>query len=261
MTESQSNDPTYPLMPAADDDRWQSATIRARRQKSSTLRSLPHLRLSRSLSHVFAGDTVEVIREVRFEEWIAAKVGYQLGWLNTLDVDFVIMRPINTPDEAPRRLQRDPEMETKPFIATIPDEIDEPTSTAPTTPPEDPASKKPTRPFVELRDDDLYNDFVNDDDDTLPAWMQDITEEPTEEVQPILNADDDIPRDDLAETLQSEIATRIRPPARPRQSAATNTEDEAEVRLTSSEVNRLIRYLKGIADTLAAARERSRRGD
>jgi hypothetical protein len=40
---------------------------------------------------VYSGDVVSIMRQTRYGDWIAAKVGYKLGWLNYRHIDFMLM--------------------------------------------------------------------------------------------------------------------------------------------------------------------------
>jgi hypothetical protein len=83
--------PGYPMLPHWNDARWETATVRPKTRHMTELRNLPREKVSASLLLVYSGDVVSIMREMRYGDWIAAKVGYKLGWLNYRHVDFMLM--------------------------------------------------------------------------------------------------------------------------------------------------------------------------
>jgi len=60
------------------------------------LRMLPDEGYGEIVLHVYTGDIVSVVRDLRFDYWIAAKVGYKIGWLNIYHVNFTLTKVLNT---------------------------------------------------------------------------------------------------------------------------------------------------------------------
>lgn len=91
----------YPPLPGTDDPRWRYATVMARDELSTELLSQPHDRHSDALWLVHRGDMVWIMREVRHRQYVAAKVGYHIGWLNIVHVKPKLIAP--TEDDIPAR--------------------------------------------------------------------------------------------------------------------------------------------------------------
>ena len=79
------------MLPRWDDPRWESAAVRPKTRHMSELRTMPREGMSAALMLVYAGDMVSIMRGAYYGEWIAAKVGYKIGWINRRDVDFMLM--------------------------------------------------------------------------------------------------------------------------------------------------------------------------
>lgn len=62
--------------------------VNERSRHSAELCSLPRLKANHPLLTVYAGDRIELIPHVRYGVWSAAKVEQQVGWLNTIHLDF-----------------------------------------------------------------------------------------------------------------------------------------------------------------------------
>lgn len=88
-TEDDSGGGTYPELPLFGDPRWLEAAVAPRKQRSTQLRPAPRTMMSTGQATVFAGDIVHIMPDVVHEDWVAARVGRKLGWLNTDDVEFV----------------------------------------------------------------------------------------------------------------------------------------------------------------------------
>lgn len=89
------DDRTYPKLPKTNDPRWRQATVRPRRQRTSDLRTIPGEDLGSTVQTVYTGDVISIIRAVSYESWIAAKVGYRVGWLNSHDLDLALTKILN----------------------------------------------------------------------------------------------------------------------------------------------------------------------
>lgn len=81
--------PGYPILPSTNDTRWQPMVTHARSREESILGSLPRLKSNFPIATVHAGDVVYLMPQVRYGVWVAAKVDYNTGWLNTLHFDFM----------------------------------------------------------------------------------------------------------------------------------------------------------------------------
>ncbi len=167
--------PGYPPLPRIHDRRWQPMIVNERSRHSAELCSLPRLKANHPLLTVYVGDCIEIIQQVRYGVWIAAKVEQQVGWLNTIHLDFV------------------------PVQEEAADEND-------------------------------------DDEDTV-----------------------------VAHEVSSEFMSRMREigvfedkNTVPKRAVTDDDDDEDDIMLTKGEVNRIIGYLKGIANTLKRARDRSK---
>jgi hypothetical protein len=258
MNDSSSNpppSPLYPKLPDPDDPRWQQAVVRARHKRSTELRTLPHHRLSSALLTVHAGDSVSIISEIRSGAWIMAKVGYKVGWLNTDDVDFATTQSMSgasgqTFTARPRDPQPTTEKQTEPLEEPTPatekqtEPLEEPTAPAPTT-------EKQTEPLSPPPADE------DEEPETPTGKYDDQIDEPITEKNLKPLASKPPPSAPAPPPAQPEPPEPARQPAR--SPGVETDDDQTEVRLTVNEINRIIRYLKGISDTLKEARDRTRR--
>lgn len=87
--------PGYPLLPRLDDGRWRQAIVRPKRQDYTEVRDLPRQKAN-LITTVYNGDTIAIILEVRYQHWVAARVGYKVGWLNSANIDLTMPRWLNT---------------------------------------------------------------------------------------------------------------------------------------------------------------------
>lgn len=102
MAESIQYNSGVPSLPDFNDPSWTHTTIRAREFPCTDLRTTPTSEANNSILTVYAGDVVSVMREIRFGSWIAAKVGYKVGWLNAADIGFAMIRqPMVEPEPYP----------------------------------------------------------------------------------------------------------------------------------------------------------------
>jgi len=86
--QSDETQPGYPPLPAGNDPRWQMMVVQARSRDAGVLCSLPRLKANFPITTVYAGDIVALMPKVRYGVWVAAKLDYSTGWLNTLHLDF-----------------------------------------------------------------------------------------------------------------------------------------------------------------------------
>ena len=119
----------FPRRPKPDDSRWREVAVRARTQPQAEIKRLPVDSSSGTLAIVYLGDTISIIPEIQHEFWIAAKVGYHVGWINTRAVKLISLRsrterfleetkphdPVRITDTFPaHNSDRDAESETQP---------------------------------------------------------------------------------------------------------------------------------------------------
>lgn len=86
---------TYPELPKSNDPRWRQATVRPRRQKTSDLRTEPGVEMGSAVLTIYTGDVISIIRAVNHENWIAAKVGYKVGWLDSTHLELAMTKILN----------------------------------------------------------------------------------------------------------------------------------------------------------------------
>lgn len=110
----------YPNLPEFGDPRWQEAAVAPRKQRSTQLRPAPRTTMSTGQATVFAGDIIHIVPDILYEDWVAARVGRKLGWLNTDDVDFI---DPNTPKPKAEEFTR-PLGETESYHHLITKELD-----------------------------------------------------------------------------------------------------------------------------------------
>lgn len=88
--------PFEKTLPRLDDPAWMEVAIRSRQAASTELRTAP---AGNVLMTVYSGDVIHVMREVRDGSWIAAKVGYKVGWLDTTYIGLAKIRRQERPPE------------------------------------------------------------------------------------------------------------------------------------------------------------------
>lgn len=87
----------YPELPEINDPQWTQVTIRSRVENATALRTEPDVYDDNIMMMVYSGDVVSVMRDCRYDKWIAAKVGYKMGWLNVSEIGFKLIRQSATP--------------------------------------------------------------------------------------------------------------------------------------------------------------------
>lgn len=105
MTYADKTETPYPLLPDYDDPRWRDAVVRSRSQTTTELRRLPRSQLSQVIQTIYVGDSVAVMRKARYSNWIAVRVGYRVGWVDLMHVDFTLM-PHQPKQEMARQLRQ-----------------------------------------------------------------------------------------------------------------------------------------------------------
>ena len=78
----------FPKLPTPDDPRWRTILVCEGLRKKTELRRVPTTVLNTPELTIYAGSLIAILREVKFEDWIAVRVGTKVGWLNTRDVEF-----------------------------------------------------------------------------------------------------------------------------------------------------------------------------
>lgn len=88
-----------PPLPAQEDPAWIEVAVRSRLAASAELRSVPAPHAGALLMTVYTGDVIHVMRDVRCgEHWIAAKVGYKVGWLDVSCIAMAKIRQRSQPE-------------------------------------------------------------------------------------------------------------------------------------------------------------------
>ncbi|MBC7810405.1 MAG: hypothetical protein H7175_04625 [Burkholderiales bacterium] len=82
------NSVQFPKLPTVDDSGWRTILVCEGLRKKTELRRVPTTVLNTPELTIYAGSLIAISREVKFEEWIAVRVGTKVGWLNTRDVEF-----------------------------------------------------------------------------------------------------------------------------------------------------------------------------
>lgn len=88
--------------------RWITVGIRPGRLHQTSLQRLPLAIVDLSLLTIFVGDTITIAPEVRSKDYVLARIGVHIGWINIMDVKMIPMGMSN----------RQPMDETKPSIST-----------------------------------------------------------------------------------------------------------------------------------------------
>lgn len=78
----------FPKLPTPDDPRWRTILVCEGLRKKTELRRVPTTVLNTPELTIYAGSLIAILREAKFEDWIAVRVGTKVGWLNTRDVEF-----------------------------------------------------------------------------------------------------------------------------------------------------------------------------
>lgn len=101
----------FPRNPDYDDPRWCDVAVRSRTQSQTEVKRFPAEANGVDITTVFVGDTIAIMPEVKYQYYVAARVGYHVGWINFKHVKLVSLRPRN------RHLE-----ETKPDSSSLRDE-------------------------------------------------------------------------------------------------------------------------------------------
>lgn len=88
--------------------RWITVGIRPGRLHQTSLQRLPLAIVDLSLLTIFVGDTITIAPEVRSKDYVLARTGVHIGWINIMDVKMIPMGMSN----------RQTMDETKPSIST-----------------------------------------------------------------------------------------------------------------------------------------------
>lgn len=86
----------HPQLPESNDPRWRQVMVRVHGPGTAELRTYPEDQYSDVILYVYTGDLISVIKESRLGYWIAAKVGYKIGWLNIYYVNFTLTKVFDT---------------------------------------------------------------------------------------------------------------------------------------------------------------------
>ncbi len=114
MNAKPSTMPMYPRQPDVDDPRWRDVAVRRRTRNETSITRFPVDVDDVAIMHVYAGDTIAIIPEVQYEFFVAARVGYHVGWINFKHVKLLSLKPNHKggfledtrPDAPPNRDER-----------------------------------------------------------------------------------------------------------------------------------------------------------
>ena len=81
--------PMFPRRPAVDDTRWRDVAVRSRSQEQTNINRFPLEESGMQIATVYAGDTISIMPEVQHEYFVAARIGYRVGWINFRHVKLV----------------------------------------------------------------------------------------------------------------------------------------------------------------------------
>ncbi len=85
--------PMYPRRPSPDDPRWRDVAVRSRTRNQTNITRFPADDGEIEITTVYAGDTIAIIPEVQFHYYVAARIGYHVGWVNFKHVKLLSLKP------------------------------------------------------------------------------------------------------------------------------------------------------------------------
>ena len=120
--------PMYPRLPNTDDMRWREVAVRRRTRNQTNVLRFPVDGDDMAIMPVYAGDTIAIMPEVQYEYYVAARIGYHVGWINFKHVKLLSLKAgrksafleDTTPDVPPNRDERiaqHREMQQRAYIA------------------------------------------------------------------------------------------------------------------------------------------------
>ena len=90
---------SYPNLPMINDVRWQQSIVYPKLDTCVEIRKLPRTALSPAIVSVSRGENIAVMHQVRHLSWIAAKMGNQVGWIDTAFTRFEMLGQSQTPTQ------------------------------------------------------------------------------------------------------------------------------------------------------------------
>jgi len=120
--------PMYPRRPDVDDDRWRDVVVRRRTRNETSVLRFPIEADDIAIMPVYAGDTIAIIPEIQFEYYVAARIGYHVGWINFKHVKLLSLKPgrksayledtrPDVPPDRDERIQQHRDMQRRAYIA------------------------------------------------------------------------------------------------------------------------------------------------
>lgn len=85
--------PMYPRIPEWDDTRWRDVAVRRRTHNQTSVLRFPAEADGIEIMPVYAGDTIAIIPEIQYEYYVAARIGYHIGWINFKHVKLLSLKP------------------------------------------------------------------------------------------------------------------------------------------------------------------------
>lgn len=85
----------FPRCPDYDDPGWCEVAVRSRTQSQTEIKRMPLDVNDADITTVFVGDTIAIMPEVKHQYYVAARVGYHVGWINFKHVKLVSLKPRN----------------------------------------------------------------------------------------------------------------------------------------------------------------------
>lgn len=87
--------PMYPRCPDMSDPRWRDVAVRSRSQNHTEIQRFPTEARGMEIATVYSGDTISIMPEVKYQYYVAARVGYHVGWVNFQHVKLVSLQSRN----------------------------------------------------------------------------------------------------------------------------------------------------------------------
>lgn len=86
--------PGYPLIPPADDHRWQPHSVVVLEGEAVQLCSFPREHKNFPVTSIHSDDLIAILPQTQFGEWVAARAEHRIGWL---DLRAVKLTPVKRP--------------------------------------------------------------------------------------------------------------------------------------------------------------------
>lgn len=82
----------FPRQPHVEDPRWREVAVRPRTQNQTAIKRFPVEAEGVEITTIFVGDTIAIMPEVQYHYFVAARVGYHVGWVNFKHVKLVSLK-------------------------------------------------------------------------------------------------------------------------------------------------------------------------